>query len=215
MTGVATQPCTSPPGAAIAEAELLRRLRARDDRAYEQLVRDYGGRMLAVARRFLPCTEDGADAVQNAFISAFQAIDSFAGDSSLSTWLHRVTVNACLMILRARQRREAAIAGEHLLPQFDATGHHLRRVPDWHDAFTRASAAETRQQVRQCIDRLPASYRAVLLLRDIEELSTEATARLLATSCANVKTRLHRARQMLRTALESAAVVPVDDRRCG
>lgn len=209
MTAAATQPSASRPGPAIAEAELLRRLRSHDDRAYEQLVRDYGGRMLAVARRFLPCPEDSADAVQNAFVSAFQAIDSFAGDSSLGTWLHRVTVNACLMFLRSRRRREAATAGEDLLPQFDATGHHVRRVPDWHDAFARAAVAETRRQVRRCIDHLPASYRAVLLLRDVEELGTEATARLLATSCANVKTRLHRARQMLRTALEAAVVVPV------
>lgn len=209
MTGVATQPSASQAGPARAEADLLRRLRARDDRAYEQLVRDFGGRMLAVARRFLSRPEDTADAVQNAFVSAFQAIDSFAGDSSLGTWLHRVTVNACLMILRSRRRREAANAGDGLLPQFDATGHHLHRVPDWGDAFTRAAAAETRQQVRHCIDRLPASYRAVLLLRDIEELSTKATASLLATSSANVKTRLHRARQMLRTALEAEAFVTV------
>jgi RNA polymerase sigma-70 factor, ECF subfamily len=197
---------TAAPSRTTAEHDLIRRLRAGDGQAYEELVRAYGGRMLTVARRFLPCPDDAADAVQNAFLSAFQALGSFAGGSTLGTWLHRVTINACLMLLRSRRRRHdplvSTAAGEDLLPRFDARGHHARPVSKWYDAYTTAVESETRQQVRACIDRLPDAYRTILLLRDIEQHDTEETARLLDTTTANVKTRLHRARQMLRTELE-------------
>src|SRR5437868_4970464 len=83
------------------ETQLLARLRAGDGAAYETIVRAYGSRMLAIARRYLRCEQDCADAVQEAFVSAFRAIDKFAGTSTLSTWLHRITVNACLMRLRS------------------------------------------------------------------------------------------------------------------
>src|SRR5262249_40933115 len=77
--------------------EFVSRLRAGDDDAYETFFRTYSGRMLAVARRILGDNEDCADAVQEAFVSAFQAIDKFEQSSTLSTWLHRIVINACLM----------------------------------------------------------------------------------------------------------------------
>src|SRR5271156_5341475 len=89
-------PPNKPDGAA---EELVQRLRSGNDAAYETLVRDYGGRMLATARRLLPRPDDSADAVQDAFISAFQSLHQFEGSCKLSTWLHRITVNACLMRL--------------------------------------------------------------------------------------------------------------------
>jgi RNA polymerase sigma-70 factor (ECF subfamily) len=184
------------------DLDLVRRLRAGDEQAYETLVRDYGARMLAVARRLLPSPHDSADAVQDAFISAFQSIDSFAGNSSLATWLHRVTVNACLMVLRSRGRK-SEVSIEQMLPQFDASGHHARPVPRWDEGFARLAAAETRAQVRACIDRMPEPYRMVLMLRDIEEMNTQETAIALNTTASNVKTRLHRARQLLREQLQS------------
>jgi RNA polymerase sigma-70 factor (ECF subfamily) len=176
------------------ETALVARIRSGDEAACEALVHEYGPRMLAVARRFLSCHEDCNDAVQDAFISAFRAIDSFGGTSSLGTWLHRVVVNASLMKLRRRKSEQSI---ESLLPQFAADGHHIARIEA--DAFAKASATETRAWVRQSIDRLPEACRAVLLLRDIEGRDTEETAEILNCTVANVKTRLHRARQALRT----------------
>ena len=158
--------------------------------------------MLAVARRFLRTEEDSADAVQEAFLSAFRSLDGFEGNSTLGTWLHRIVVNVCLRRLQARSRsREVRI--DDLLPTFDETGHHSRPVRPWEDqALARLIQAETRAHVRECIDRLPNSYREVLLLRDIEELDTGQTAQQLGINPGAVKTRLHRARQALRTLLE-------------
>ena len=186
------------------EAMLLPALRAGEDWAYDVVARDYGPRMFAVARRLLRSDDDAQDAVQEAFLSAFKAVGSFDGVCSLATWLHRIVVNAALMRLRTRRRREReASLPEGLLPTFDETGHHTRPVAAWSDdACTRAATGEMRAIVRACIDQLPESYRTVLLLRDIEELDTDETARLLGTTTANVKTRLHRARQALRTLLE-------------
>ena len=178
------------------------RLQAGDERACEQLVRENAPKMLAVARRFLRCDHDAADALQEAFLSAFNALGSFSGHCSLSTWLHRITVNACLMRLRSRSRRQSPSLDD-LLPTFDESGHRARSSTRWDDeTFERVAAAETRARVRACIDLLPDSYRTVLLLRDIEELDTAETADRLGVSEANVKTRLHRARQALKTLLE-------------
>jgi RNA polymerase sigma-70 factor, ECF subfamily len=184
------------------DVELLARIRAGDECACEALVRQHAGRMLAVARRFLRTEEDSADAVQDAFLSVFRALESFEGNSAIGTWLHRIVVNVCLMRLRARSRsREVRIAD--LLPTFDQSGHHNSPVRVWEDeALARLTRAETHAHVRTCIDRLPDPYREVLVLRDIEELDTEQTAQHLGINPGAVKTRLHRARQALRTLLE-------------
>ncbi len=184
------------------EAELLAGLRAGDPRAYERLVRTYGGRLLAVARRILPSEEDAHDALQDAFLSAFRAIGSFQEDARVSTWLHRIVVNAALMKLRTRRRRpEESI--DDLLPTYLEDGHRENPGPAWKDnTETLLGRQETRTTVRACIDRLPDVYRTVLLLRDIEELDTEETARLLEITPNAVKIRLHRARQALRTLLD-------------
>ncbi len=184
------------------EPNLVARLRMNDRAAFEILVREYTPKMLAVARRFMKCDQDAADAVQDAFISIFRAIGSFEEGSRLWTWLHRIVVNACLMKLRSASRKSAVSIDEYL-PTFDGTGHHVHHPRSFaDDAFEQAAQAETREQVRNCIGQLPESYRTVLLLRDIEELDTEETARILGCTVANVKTRLHRARQALRKLLE-------------
>jgi RNA polymerase sigma-70 factor (ECF subfamily) len=186
------------------DLHLIERLRARDEGAYELLVRSYGGRMMTVARRFLPHEHDAADAVQDAFIAAFKAVHSFEGNAQLWTWLYRIVVNACLMKIRS-SGRSRAVSIEDCLPTFDDTGHHTRHPRQFNeDAHDVACRQELRERVRQCIDMLPESYRTVLLLRDIEERNTEETAELLGCTIANVKTRLHRARQALRTLLESS-----------
>jgi RNA polymerase sigma-70 factor (ECF subfamily) len=183
------------------EAHLVELARAGDAVAHQKFVTQYGPAMMAVARRFMRCDDDCNDAVQDAFISAFRSLTKFEANSRLSTWLHRITVNACLMKLRsAGARRESSI--EELLPTFDSTGHHARRVAAVHLPEEDIEAEETRAAVRHAIDQLPDAYRIILLMRDIEGLDTADTARLLATTENNVKTRLHRARQALRTILE-------------
>lgn len=157
--------------------------------------------MLAVARRLLRSEDDARDAVQEAFLSALKSIDGYAGEARISTWLHRIVVNAALMKLRTRKRRpERSI--EELLPTYLPDGHQAQPPSTWRSSASRElESAETRKLVRSKIDELPEAYRTVLLLRDIEELDTEETARLLSSSVNAVKTRLHRARQALRTLL--------------
>jgi RNA polymerase sigma-70 factor (ECF subfamily) len=189
------------PDLASDEAALLARLRARDESAFEELVRRYLPRLLILARRIVGNEEDARDVVQDAFFSAFRHLDGFAGDARLSTWLHRIVVNTALMKLRSRRRKpEESI--EPLLPAFLADGHHAEKFTAWTvPADVLLARKETRNAIRRLIDELPESFRTVLLLRDIEGLSTEETARLLETTPNAVKIRLHRARQALRTLL--------------
>jgi RNA polymerase sigma-70 factor, ECF subfamily len=184
------------------ERELLAQLRAGNEDAFGLVVQRYGGRMLATARRFLNNEHDAQDAAQEAFASAFRALDKFNGDAMLSTWLHRIIVNAALVQLRSRRRRgEQPI--ETLLPRFDQDGEWIDEPATWTDATeTILERRDSREMVRRCIERLPDKYRSVLVLRDIEELDTDETARCLATSANTVKVRLHRARQALKTLIE-------------
>jgi len=181
---------------------LVRRLRAGDEKAFEEVVRRYGGRLLAVARRILKSEDDAQDVVQEGFLSAFRALDQFKETARLSTWLHRIVVNAALMKQR-RQVRRAEDSIEDLLPHFLEDGHQSDPAAPWREPVEDLIAnRETRQLVRKTIDRLPEIYRTVLLLRDIEDLDTQETARLLGVSPNVVKIRLHRSRQVLRTLLD-------------
>jgi RNA polymerase sigma-70 factor, ECF subfamily len=192
----------APPRASADDTTFLAALRARDPEAVERLVRTESPRLLAVTRRLLRNDADAQDAVQEAFLSAFEGLGRFQGGSSLSTWLHRIAVNASLMKLRSRRRKpEAAI--EDLLPGFLEDGHHEVHPRPWPAADSLLERREVRDLVRASIDRLPSSYRTVLMLRDIEELDTEETARALGLTPGTVKVRLHRARQALRTLLDS------------
>lgn len=153
---------TPPSGsAASGEEELLERLRAGDEAAFETLVRTHAGRLFAVARRFLGNEPDAADALQDAFISAFKALPNFAGQARLGSWLHRIVVNASLMKLRSR-RRAVERPIDDLLPAYFDDGHRIDTLPSW----------------------------------------KESDGELLGVTEATVKTRLHRARQALRTLLE-------------
>ena len=183
------------------EAALIAQLRAGDETAYEQVVRAYGGRLLAVARRIVGTEEDARDVVQDAFLNAFKSVARFEGNAKLSTWLHRIVVNAALMKLRTRKRKpEQSI--ESMLPSFLDDGHHEERFQSWDEPVDKVmERKEARELVRQQIDALPEGYRTVLVLRDIEGLDTEETAKVLGLSVNATKIRLHRARQALRTLL--------------
>jgi len=165
------------------------------------MVRTFGGRLLAVARRFVHKEEDAQDIVQSAYLSAFRGLEQFEGNSRLSTWLHRIVVNTALMRIRSRLRKpEASIYV--LLPAFQGDGHHVQQFSDWNaPADQLLERKETRATVRACIEQLPEHYRTVLLLRDIEELSTQEVAEILTMTPTAVKVRLHRARQALSTLL--------------
>jgi RNA polymerase sigma-70 factor (ECF subfamily) len=183
------------------ETTLIAQLRAGDEAAFEQVVRRYGGRLLAVARRIVGTEEDARDVVQDAFLNAFRSLDRFEGHAKLSTWLHRIAVNAALMKLRTRKRKpEQPI--DALLPGFLEDGHFEERFQSWEEPIDQAmEREENRALVREKIDELPESYRTVLVLRDIEGLDTEETANMLGLSVNATKIRLHRARQALRTML--------------
>jgi RNA polymerase sigma-70 factor (ECF subfamily) len=196
------------PGGTSEDEQLLAGVRAGDERAFETLVRVYGGRMLAVARRFVRNDEDAQDVVQSALLSAFRSVGQFEGHCLIGTWLHRIVVNTALMKIRSRRRRpETSI--EELLPAFQEDGHHVEQFSDWcTPADELIQRAETRAIVRACIERLPDNYREVLMLRDIEELSTEESARALSMTTTAVKVRLHRARQALSTLLRQEFARP-------
>jgi RNA polymerase sigma-70 factor (ECF subfamily) len=192
-------------GAAPAEPDpertLVARLKAGDAAAFEEVVRSQGRRLLALARRVVGNEDDARDVFQDAMVSAFRAIGAFAGEARLSTWLHRIVVNTALMKLRQRRRR-AEEPLEPLLPVFQADGHHVAQFVEWPDVDRKLAQGEVRARIREAIGRLPDTYRAVLVLRDIEGLDTRETAAALGVTENAVKIRLHRARQALRTLVE-------------
>jgi RNA polymerase sigma-70 factor (ECF subfamily) len=184
------------------DANLVAALKRGDAAAFEALVRSHSPPMLAVARRILRNEEDAREALQDAFVSVFKAVGSFTGGSHFSTWLHRVAANAALMKLRSR-RRHPEVSIEELLPRFKADGHEVVPNEPWAEPPSELlQRQETRELVRRMIDELPDSYRVVLLLRDIEELSTDEVARMLEATPNAIKIRLHRARQALRAKLD-------------
>jgi RNA polymerase sigma-70 factor (ECF subfamily) len=193
-------------GSDDADVRLLGRLRSGDEAAFAELVERNAGRLLAVAQRLLRSDDDARDVVQDAFLSAFRSLATFNGEAKLSTWLHRITVNAALMRLRSRRHR-AERSIDDLLPRFDEAGAWAQEsgqiAASSQDLLERR---ETRQLVRRCIDRLPESARTVLLMRDIEDLDTDTAAQLLGITPNAVKIRLHRARQALRTLIEQTLV---------
>jgi RNA polymerase sigma-70 factor (ECF subfamily) len=171
------------------EIELVARLQSGDAGAFETLVRSYGPRMLAIARRYLHHDEEAQDALQDALLSVYRGIHRFEGNSQLATWLHRIAANAALMRLRRRRIDETSI--DDLLPKFVDDGHQVQPTVPW------------TKSVEAALEQLPDQHRAILLLRDIEQRDTEETAELLGLTIGAVKTRLHRARQALRTLLDS------------
>lgn len=186
------------------DAALMRAVAAGDGAACARLVREHSTRLFALASRMLRDDHDAADTVQDAFISAVRRADSFRGDARLSTWLHRITVNACLM---RRRRERASVPIDSLLPTFDESGRTAGRAG--HDAtpdvLARLCRDETCEQVRAAIGRLPGHYREALLLRDIDGMDGESAAAELGISLPCLKIRLHRARAALRPLLEPLA----------
>jgi RNA polymerase sigma-70 factor (ECF subfamily) len=158
--------------------------------------------MLVLARRILRDDGHAEDAVQSAFASIFKDIDNFAGRSALKTWMHRIVVNEALMLRRKKLRlNEKSI--DDLLPEFDGNGCRLEQSwATFETPETLLQRSEMRARITVFIDLLPDQYRIVVILRDIEEISTAEVAKALGLSEVNVKVRLHRARAALKKLLE-------------
>ncbi|HSB64517.1 MAG TPA: sigma-70 family RNA polymerase sigma factor [Thermoanaerobaculia bacterium] len=182
----------------MTEIELVQRLKGGDGSAYEEFVRAHGARALGVARRLLGDGPDAEDAVQDAFLSAWKAMGQFDGRAALSTWLHRITINAAIARLKSRtRRRETPMDTFDPDPSGDESG---GNVPDPKpDPVAQADLARI---VWGEIEELPDEERAVLVLRDVEEFPSKEVAAALGISDAAVRQRLHRARQALAERLQ-------------
>jgi RNA polymerase sigma-70 factor, ECF subfamily len=183
--------------------DLLDALRCHEPMAAEQLVNTYGDRAYRLASRITGNGEDAQEVVQDAFWTVVRKIDMFRGESAFGSWLYRIVANAAYQKLRGRQDRRQDISLEEVLPLFDERGCHAAPVADWSAAASDpAVQVELRTTLTAAIDELPATYRAVLVLRDIEGRSNAEIAEALGLSIPLVKTRAHRARLFLRKALE-------------
>ncbi len=183
------------------DSELVHAAQRGDQRAFAQLVEKYEARVYNLARKMMREPQDAEDVLQETFISVFRHLNDFQGDSSFSTWLYRIATNAALMKLRARKPPPLSLdepfesAGDEMMP---------REIVEW--GITAEEALlneEVRAQMDAAVAALPESLRAVFVLRDIEGLSAQETADVLRISVPNVKTRLHRARLMLRESLSA------------
>lgn len=177
---------------------LVRALKANEPGAFDRLVATYHERLCAVARTYVRDEADVSDIVQEAYVQAFKNIDRFEGHAQLGTWLHRITVNAALMLLRARRRRRELPIIE------DAAGlmHLERRMAAGRSPATSLEdAEELHAAYRRTIDDiadLPATYRRIVHLRDIEERSNGDVAHDLGITRAAAKSKLLRAHRRLR-----------------
>jgi len=183
-----------------ADEALVRMAQAGDTRAFDELVVRYRDRVYRLALRILRHEEDAAEALQDAFLSAFRGLNKFKAESTFSTWLYRVATNAALM--RYRRRREGHISLEQSQGPNDEA--EPLAIPDWSaQPLEELLDAETRAVMEESIGRLPDDLRTVFLLRDVEELTNAQVAEVLEPlTVAAVKSRLHRARVLLREDLD-------------
>jgi RNA polymerase sigma-70 factor (ECF subfamily) len=176
---------------------------AGDPAAFGTLFARHRDRLWAVALRTTGDPEEAADALQDAMVAAFRRADSYRGDAAVTTWLHRVVVNACLDRLRRRKVR----AAEPLPEQPEEQADRATAVPrDREDPATAAERSELRRTVRAALDRLPVDQRVALVLVDVEGYSIEEASRLLDAAPGTVKSRCSRGRARLRVLLDEAGV---------
>jgi RNA polymerase sigma-70 factor (ECF subfamily) len=206
-------PASSTPGADDDEG-LVQGLRRGDRAAIEMLVTRFSDRAFRVAKGITKSAADAEEVVQDVFATIVQKIETFQGRAALSTWIYRVTTNAALNKRRGK-RRELEVPLEADLPGWKADGHREGEraflLADWSGRPDEVLLSkEGRALLEAALARLPDDYRAVVVLRDVEELSSEEAAAALGDSVAAVKSRLHRARMMLREQLTRALAEPGD-----
>jgi len=189
-------PTFEPADANDTDEALVDRARARDSAAFELLMRRHNQRVYRVVRSILRDADEIEDVIQQAYMQAFVHLDQFGGAARWSTWVCRIAINEALARVRGRGRFVSIdAASEEDMTDFD-------RVPAG-DPERAAAGREFGQMVEQAIDGLPEIYRAVLIMREVEGMSTNEAAAVLDVEPEVIKTRLHRARASLRTAVEN------------
>jgi RNA polymerase sigma-70 factor (ECF subfamily) len=180
------------------EMALVNAVRRRDPDAFAELVTTYGPRILRLAQKITRNHEDAEEVFQDSFVSSFLHMDTFRGDSRFYTWLARIAVNQSLMKLRRRRLCEF-----HFDDPVSGGGSpfYVEIADDTPNPEQRHSQEELRRILASAMSELPMTFREVLRLRELEEYSTEETARMLRLSVTTVKSRAHRGRQRLRRAL--------------
>jgi RNA polymerase sigma-70 factor (ECF subfamily) len=183
------------------DRRLLDSIRRDDPAAFEEFVRRYGGRILGFGMRVCGESEDAKDVAQETLLKSFRALKDVQEPEALRSWLYRVVSNACLMRRRkGKFEPKQELSLEELMPRGREDAE--IQIPDAASLpDDEAVREETRAAVRAGIEELAPEYRMVLLLRDIEQLSTRETATALQMNESTVKMRLHRARLMLRRVL--------------
>jgi len=180
-----------------ADALLASQILAGDRSAFEQLMRQYNRRLYRLARAALRDDAEAEDALQEAYLSAFRRIAQYRGEAALGTWLSRLVLNECLGRLRRRARRDNVV--QILSPSSDVE---LDMAISTDESPERAATrAEVRSLLERKLDELPQSFRTVFVMRCVEEMSVEETAAALEVPEATVRTRLFRARSLLRESL--------------
>lgn len=192
----------------VAEREIVERARGGDRSAFDRLVEAHLPRVWRVVWRVLRHHEDTEDVVQEVFLTAFRSLPEYRGDASLSTWLHRIAVTRALNHLDRSSEKVRRASGP--LEDTSETPHHpeARAVADTPrdpgpSPLQTLQANELRRRLSECLSRLPAAWRAVIALRDGEELSYEEISGALALNVGTVRSRLSRARIALRQCIES------------
>lgn len=188
-----------------ADESLLERLRAGDATALETLMERFASRIYRVAHGITRSEADAEEVVQDVFLTLFRKAAGFEGRAALGTWIYRVAANAALNRRRGK-RVQLEVNLEDHLPTYLEDGHRAGDraylLADWSPLpDERLLTGENRRVLDAALDGLPEHYRAVIVLRDVEELPIERIAETLGESVASVKSRLHRARMALRERL--------------
>ena len=197
--GTARKPVIS---AQLSEAEqaLIQRLLEKDESALVEILNQHEGRIYQLAFKITGSAEDAEEITQDTFLKLIETIDRFEGRSSLGTWLYKLGLNQALMRRRKMSRRREQ-AWEDPLLAFEEDGHHSAPIGRWRGSVLDIEREETKRAVREAIAELPEDYNTVLVLADIEGHSRQEIADLLELSIPAIKSRLHRARLMLRAML--------------
>ncbi len=189
------------------DAALLERLQAGDDRALGDLADAYGGKIFQLAFRYLRNKEDAEEITQDVLFKVYRKVAAFRGDSALASWIYRITFNTAMSRLRTAKYQRAQTE-ELTLTAYDGdeTGSSSYDVADWSDmADEQVLRSELRRRVFAAILALPAIYRAPVMLRDIQGMSTEEASERLRVKDQTLKSRLHRGRLILRRQLADFA----------
>ena len=187
------------------DSALLQAHRDGDSDAFGVLVTRHRDRLWAVALRTTGNREDAADALQEAMISAFRRADSFRGDALVTTWLHRIVVNACLDRLRRNKVRLARPLPDDL-EEYAARGAVLATGDDAHDPEAQAVLGDRRSAILAALDQLPPDQKAAIVLVDLEGYPVEEVARMLECPTGTVKSRCARGRSRLAVLLRESGI---------